>query len=448
MNVCKLPKIIQRASVVCALLIVAAGAVQAQTQEQLAAWNQPVAPFRIIGRVYYVGASDVTSFLIVTPAGDILLDGGLAQTAPQIEANIQALGFKLGDVKILLNSHAHFDHAGGLAELKKTTGAKLVGMQGDAALLAHGGQGDFFFRDTGPFPPVVPDRVVDDGETVSLGGTTLTAHLTPGHTRGCTTWTMTTEEAGKDYNVVFLCSATVLDGYELIDRPHHPASYPGIAADYEKAFRAWKSLTCDVFLASHGEFFNLTEKREALANGAKQNPFIDPKGYQAYVSGKETDFRTELARQQAGETEVDTSGRQTSAANHSEEEVMQFERQWLDALRSQDSQTLEHMLAEDWMDHSAGGRVVTRKDFFSAGRTPPSSETSPRTVLAQHFENTRVRFYGDVAIATGAVVTEYAPVKSAENPTRTVIFTDVLAWRDRRWQAVSSQETLAAGSAK
>jgi metallo-beta-lactamase class B len=448
MNVGKLRKIIHRPSVICALLMVAAGSVRAHTQEQLAAGNEPVAPFRIIGNVYYVGASDVTSFLIVTPAGDILLDGGLAQTAPQIEANIQSLGFKPGDVKTLLNSHAHFDHAGGLAELKKTTGARLVGMEGDAALLAQGGHGDFFFGDTDPFPPVVPDRVIGDGDTVRLGGTTLTAHLTPGHTRGCTTWTMTTKEAGKDYNVVFLCSATVLDGYELIDRPHHPASYPGIAADYEKAFRAWKSLPCDVFLASHGGFFNLTGKREALANGAQENPFIDPKGYQAYLSHMETDFRRELARQQAGETEVDASGPK-SAASHDEAEVMQLERQWLAALRSQDTKTLEHILAEDWMDHSSGGRVVTRKDFFSpSGTPPPSGSSSPRTVVSQHFENTRVRFYGDVAIATGAVVTEYAPVTSAENPTRTVIFTDVLAWRDRRWQAVSSQETLAAGSAK
>jgi metallo-beta-lactamase class B len=297
MNVGKLRKIIHRPSVICALLMVAAGSVRAHTQEQLAAGNEPVAPFRIIGNVYYVGASDVTSFLIVTPAGDILLDGGLAQTAPQIEANIQSLGFKPGDVKTLLNSHAHFDHAGGLAELQKNTGAKLVAMDGDAQQLTRGGHGDFFFGDADLFPAITPHRVIHDGETVSLGGTTLTAHLTAGHTRGCTTWTMTAKEAGELYHVVFVCSASVLDGYELVARPGHPASYPGIADDYEKSFRIWKSLPCDVFLGAHGQFFDLTEKREAQEKGAPKNPFIDPAGYHAYVSQKEADFQKEFERQ-------------------------------------------------------------------------------------------------------------------------------------------------------
>ena len=282
----------------CFLLSIAAAEIaQAQTKEQLEEWNQPVAPFRIIGNVYYVGASDVTSYLIHTPAGDIVLDGGLVQTAPQIEANIKTLGFKLDDVKILLNSHAHFDHAGGLAELKKSSGASLVTMEADAKQLERGGHGDFFFGDADLFPAVTPNRLIHDGDTVSLGGTTLTAHLTAGHMRGCTTWTMTAEEAGKDYNLVFFCSASVLDGYVLVARPGHPASYPGIAEDYEKSFRIWKSLSCDVFLGAHGQFFDLTEKYEALKNGAQKNPFIDPAGYQAYVAQKEADFQKELERQ-------------------------------------------------------------------------------------------------------------------------------------------------------
>ena len=296
MNAYELCKTIWGMSVVCIVLALPAGTARAQTKEQLESWNQPVAPFRIIGNVYYVGASDVTSFLIVTAAGDIVLDGGLAQTAPQIEANIQKLGFKLNDVKILLNSHAHFDHAAGLAELKKDTGAKLAAMEGDAQQLERGGRGDFFFGDTASFAPVHPDRILQDGDTVSLGRTTLAAHRTAGHTRGCTTWTMTTNDAGKDEQVVFVCSATVLDGYDLIDRPNRPASYPGIAADYEKAFRLWKSLPCDVFLASHGQFFNLTEKREALGNGAKENPFIDPKGYAEYVSRKNSNDNNPVRR--------------------------------------------------------------------------------------------------------------------------------------------------------
>jgi metallo-beta-lactamase class B len=305
MKTWKLSRIIKAMGSIGLLLTLAAGTARAQTKEQLEAWNTPVAPFRIIGNVYYVGASDVTSFLIVTPAGDIVLDGGLLQTAPQIEANIKTLGFKLNDAKILLNTHAHFDHAGGLAELKHGSSAQIIAMEGDAALLERGGHGDFFFGDAYPFPPVTPDRTIRDGDTVSLGGTTLTAHLTPGHTRGCTTWTMTANEAGKNYDVVFVCSASVLDGYELVNQPGRPESYPGIAADYEKAFRVWKSLPCDVFLGSHGQFFNLTEKREAQRKGAQLNPFIDPKGYQDYVSRNETDFETELSRQKAALANAD-----------------------------------------------------------------------------------------------------------------------------------------------
>lgn len=279
--------------------IVVVGSVQAQTTYPLEELNQPAVPFRIIGNIYYVGASDIASYLIHTPAGDIVLDGGLVQTAPQIEANIKTLGFKLSDVKILLNSHAHSDHAGGFAELKKRSSAKLVAMDGDAQQLARGGHGDFFFGDTSLFPPVAPDRVIHDGDTVSLGGTTMTAHLTAGHTRGCTTWTMTARDGKKDYNVVFFCSASVLNGYELVAGLGHPTSYPGIAEDYEKSFRVWKALPCDVFLGAHGQFFDLTEKYEALKNGAQKNPFIDPSGYQDYVSQKETDFQKELDRQKA-----------------------------------------------------------------------------------------------------------------------------------------------------
>lgn len=286
-----------RAVVVCFLALVVAQAARSQTAQELVEWNTPVAPFRIIGNIYYVGASDVTSYLVVTPDGDILLDGGLAQTAPQIEANVKTLGFKLSDVKILLNSHAHFDHAGGLAELQKNTGAKLVAMDGDVQQLTRGGHGDFFFEDRDLFPAVTPQRVIHDGETVSLGGTTLTAHRTAGHTRGCTTWTMTAKEAGELYHVVFFCSASVLDGYKLLAHPGHPASYPGIADDYEKSFRVWKSLPCEVFLGAHGQFFDLTGKRTAQEKGAPKNPFIDPSGYQEYVSQKEADFRKELEQQ-------------------------------------------------------------------------------------------------------------------------------------------------------
>jgi metallo-beta-lactamase class B len=275
-------------------------AAKAQSSKQWREENRPIEPFHLIANVYYVGASDVTSFLFVTSAGDILLDGGFEQTAPQIEANIQKLGFQLRDVKILLNSHAHFDHAGGLAELKRRTGAQFVAMDGDADLLARGGRGDFYFGDSATFPPVKPDRVIHDGETVSLGDTTLIAHLTSGHTRGDTTWTTTVMDGGNAYHVVFVGSVSVLDGYRLAGH----ISYPGIAEDYERTFQLLKSLPCDVFLGAHGSFFGFSAKRAAMLNGAVVNPFIDPSGYRAFVAQGEANFRAVLLKQQAAAAQV------------------------------------------------------------------------------------------------------------------------------------------------
>ncbi len=262
---------------------------RAQANELSRNMNQPVPPFHIIGDIYYVGASDITSYLVVTSSGDILLDGGFVETAPQIEANIKTLGFKLSDVKILISSHEHLDHAGGFAELKHSTGAQLVAMAEEVPGLTAGKS----------FPAVTPDRVIHDGDTVSLGGVTMTAHLTPGHTRGCTTWTMVTRDNGKPYNVVFVGSASVLPNYKLTDRPDAPATYPGIQADYEKTFRVLKSLPCDVFLAAHGSFYSLKQKREAMEKNPAVNPFIDPAGYQAYIATAEAAFRAELQREAA-----------------------------------------------------------------------------------------------------------------------------------------------------
>jgi len=273
-----------------AVALIVPAVAHSQASQLSRTMNQPVAPFRIIGNIYYVGASDIASYLIVTPAGNILLDGGFVETAPQIEANIQTLGFKLSDVKILLNSHEHLDHAGGLAELKRLTHAHLVAMAEEVPTLESGDA----------FPAVTPDRIIHDGDTVTLGGVTMTAHLTPGHTRGCTTWTMVTNDDGKPYNVVFVGSASVLSNYKLIDRPGSPATYPGIEADYEKTFRVLKSLPCDVFLGAHGSFYSLVQKREALSKNPPQNPFIDPAGYQAYITRAESAFQAELRRENPG----------------------------------------------------------------------------------------------------------------------------------------------------
>lgn len=258
-------------------------------------WNQPIKPFRIIGNIYYVGAYDVTSFLITTPAGHILLDSGFAETVPQIKENIATLGFRLEDVKILINSHAHYDHAGGLAELKRLTGAKLLVSSADARLLADGGRSDFHFQDKiFHFAPVETDQIIRDRSTIKLGGVKIKVHLTPGHTKGCTTWTMKVKENGRNFNVVFVCSTSV-PGYQLVDND----KYPEIASDYNKSFRKMKRLSADVFLASHGSFFGLQEKIELLAKNPDQNPFVDPQGYKDFLLRAEKRFQTLLEEQKS-----------------------------------------------------------------------------------------------------------------------------------------------------
>jgi metallo-beta-lactamase class B len=254
--------------------------------------NKPVPPFRIAGNLYYVGAIEVASFLITTPQGDILLDGGFVETAPQIEQNVSQLGFKIEDVKILLNSHAHLDHAGGLAELKQRSGAKLIASARDAELLRNGGHGDFRFGDTLAFPAVAVDQVIGDGESINLGGQKLTAYLTPGHTKGNTTWSTKIFDGAKSYDVVFAGSPTALD-YQLVGKE----SYPGIAADFEKTFAVLKKLPCDIFLSDHGSFFSFEEKRQRLMRGENPNPFIDTDGYKRFVAHFEKEFHDKLETQ-------------------------------------------------------------------------------------------------------------------------------------------------------
>jgi metallo-beta-lactamase class B len=259
-------------------------------------WNQPSVPFKVIGNIHYVGTAGLSSFLITTERGHILLDGALPESVPQIEANIAALGFKLRDVKYLLNSHAHFDHSGGLAQLKQDTGAVMVASEGDRSAL----EGGFYLgsegRDALKAPPVKVDRVVREGEALELGGTVLTANLTPGHTRGCTSWSMPLAEAGKMLRVLFFCSISVAAN-RLVD----PPQYPGIVADYEKTFARARTLQVDVFLGPHPEFFRMPEKRARLAGLAQQgpNPFVDPQEFAAFIATSEADFRRELASQQA-----------------------------------------------------------------------------------------------------------------------------------------------------
>src|SRR5690348_14170490 len=255
-------------------------------------WTEPFPPFHIIGNIYYVGSRGLASYLITTPAGNILINSDLESSVPQIRASIEKLGFRFTDTKILLISHAHWDHDAGSALVKELTGARYMVMDADVPVVESGGKADFQYQND--YPPAKVDRVLHDGDRVELGGTVLTAHLTPGHTKGCTTWTIVAEEGGKKYNVVIVGSPNVNEGYRLVNNP----KYPRIAEDYERMFRVLKSLPCDVFLGAHGNYYGLDGKYAKLQQGGG-NPFIDPDGYKRYVEERQRTFRAELQKQQA-----------------------------------------------------------------------------------------------------------------------------------------------------
>jgi metallo-beta-lactamase class B len=257
-------------------------------------WTEPFPPHRVVGNVYFVGSLSLASYLITTPQGHILINSNLESSVPMIRAGVEKLGFKFSDVKILLISHAHWDHCAGSAHLKELTGAKYMVMEQDVPEIEAGGKGNFHYgNDPGTFyKPTKVDRVLHDGDDVKLGGTVLTAHLTPGHTKGCTTWTMKATDRGKTYDVVIVGSPNVNGGYKLVNN----AQYPGIAEDYEKTFRVLKSLHCDVFLGAHGDYYGMDKKFSRMKPDGP-NVFIDPDGYQAYIAEREKAFRTELERQ-------------------------------------------------------------------------------------------------------------------------------------------------------
>ena len=261
-------------------------------------WTEPFPPFRIAGNLYYVGSKGLANYLITTPQGNILINSDLEANGPMIQASIEKLGFKFSHTKILLISHAHWDHDAGSAKIKQLTGARYMVMDADVPVVESGGKADFQYGQRAEFlyPPTEVDRVLHDGDEVNLGGTVLVAHLTPGHTKGCTTWTMKVADAGKTYNVVIVGSPNVNPGYKLV----HNLEYPQIAEDYEKMWSVLKSLPCDIFLGAHGVYFGMEEKFPRMKAGG-ENPFVDPDGYQKFVAAKEQEFRTELTRQQHAE---------------------------------------------------------------------------------------------------------------------------------------------------
>jgi metallo-beta-lactamase class B len=260
-------------------------------------WTTPIAPFRIAGNLYYVGSKDLASYLIVTPKGDILINSSFTSSVPLIRSSVEQLGLRFKDIKILLISHSHADHGAGSAEIIRQTGAKYMVMDGDVPVVESGGAADFAYPND-QYPAVRVDRVLHDGDEVALGDAVLVAHKTAGHTRGCTTWTLKVKQGGQLLNAVIVGGWYVNPGFRLVDRPGQPASYPKIAADYQRTFRVLKSLPCDVFLGAHGMYFGMLEKLERIKSGATENVWVDPQGYQAAVAERELAFETELKRQE------------------------------------------------------------------------------------------------------------------------------------------------------
>ncbi|HEX5886320.1 MAG TPA: subclass B3 metallo-beta-lactamase [Pyrinomonadaceae bacterium] len=278
----------------CALSIVIAVIVAANNAPVQNDWTEPYPAFRIAGNLYYVGSKGLASYLITTPEGHILINSNMEANVPMIRASMKSLGLKFDDIKILLISHAHWDHCAGSAMIKRLTGAKYMVMEGDVDVVESGGKSDFQYSNdpTTLYPPAKVDRVLRDGDEVKLGDATLTARLTPGHTKGCTTWTMRVNENGKTRDVVIIGSPNVNPGYKLVRN----TVYPRITDDFEQTFRVLNSLPVDYFLGAHGVYFDLEKKYPQLKAG-NSTVFIDPAGYKDYVTEREQAFRRELRKQ-------------------------------------------------------------------------------------------------------------------------------------------------------
>ncbi len=262
----------------------------------------PVGPFQIAGNLYYVGTTDVTSFLITGDKGHILIDGAYPESAPMIIESVSELGFDISDVKILLNSHAHLDHAGGLAELKEASGAELWVSNADADVIEAGGKGDHSFGPLrflqflgiGRFPSAKVDKRFEDGAVVRLGSIELTAHLTPGHTPGCTSWAIPIRDGQRELLAVSIGSLTIMPFASLVE----PETYRGISQDYLNSFDKLRSIPADIFLASHSSWFNLNSKLSKSKNSDDPvQPFIDREGYMKFIEREEEDFLYELSKQ-------------------------------------------------------------------------------------------------------------------------------------------------------
>lgn len=257
-------------------------------------WFEAIEPFHIVGPIHYVGTKGLGVYLITTPAGHILLNGTMPRSAPLVRDAIRKLGFRVEDIHLLLFSHAHIDHVGTLAYFKALTGARVEALAEEVELLTTGGRTDYLYGKLSllHFKPVIPDHVFHDGDTITFGGLSLTAHYTPGHTRGAVTWETTVEDNGRTYHVVFPDGGGINPGTHLVKK----ASYPGIADDYRRTFRFQETLHPDIFLAYHAEFFGLEAKRERMETEGVQ-AWVDPDGYQHQVADNRAKFERLVAEE-------------------------------------------------------------------------------------------------------------------------------------------------------
>lgn len=281
-----------------AILTLSTVSALAQPASSLASeqWSRPFPPLRIVGNVYYVGTYDLACYLITTPAGNILINTGLAESAASIRANIETLGFHFSDTKLLLVTHAHWDHASAVAEVKRLTNARLAATDAEATLLESGGKSDFRWgEDSGAwFQPVKVDEKLRDGQKVGLGGVELTVHLHPGHTKGAASYEFNVADGGRTFHVLIANIPSVNPGVALVNNP----KYPGIAADYERAFAGLKGLHPEIFLASHAAQFGLHQKYNP-GDAYRADRFVDPDGYQAAVERAQKGFEDRLQRERS-----------------------------------------------------------------------------------------------------------------------------------------------------
>ena len=294
---------IMRAVLSCLLLILFCGP-KGVFAEGDRSWTTPRSPFRVADNLYYVGSQGLASYLVVTPKGNILINANLPSSPTQIRASVEKLGFHWSQTKILLNSQAHSDHMGGAAQVVRETHAKNMVMDGDVSVVETGARTDFLSPSPNilTYAPVHVDRILHDGDTISLGGVTLTAHKTAGHTRGCTTWTMRShlpgEPVGTMRNIVIVGGVGFWSEYHFVATPGHPVSYPGIADDFQHTFSALLALPCDVFLGAHGGYFDMLAKLKRYPQ-AGPRVFIDPAGYREFVTDAQQTFRKSLSNQEA-----------------------------------------------------------------------------------------------------------------------------------------------------